>query len=70
MRLFGKKIIPGVKIEVDTDNDGSDNNKNGKVDNNCVIFSSLQSNCRTALCRKVDYLVMKQVKSAFKRGPK
>ena len=49
MRLFGKKFIPGVKIEVDTDNDGSDNNKNGKVDNNCVIFSSLQSNCRTAL---------------------
>ena len=30
MRLFGKKIIPGVKIEVDTDNtDDGTNNKNG-----------------------------------------
>ena len=30
MRLFGKKIIPGVKIEVDTDNtDDATNNKNG-----------------------------------------
>jgi hypothetical protein len=30
MRLFGKKIIPGVKIEVDTDNtDDATNIKNG-----------------------------------------
>jgi hypothetical protein len=31
MRLFGKKIIPGVKIEVDTDTNTDDatNNKNG-----------------------------------------
>ena len=32
MRLFGKKIIPGVKIEIDTDTtDDATNNKNGNA---------------------------------------
>jgi len=41
MRLFGKKIIPGVKIEVDTDNtDDASNNKNGGKKDTLDIVSN------------------------------
>ena len=50
MRLFGKKIIPGVKIEVDTDNtDDATNNKNGIAQ--CLGLKSFGCKEKKHICK-------------------